>query len=471
MNITEDFIIKFAGNPPSTVANGRSLASKGSFRSLNVSEDGKLLSGTCKGSDPTPYKCSVDFSDSDYPVPSCSCPSRQIPCKHVVGLLFCMVQGKSFTSENIQEDTQSNKETAPADPKKAAKSKAVSELAYNKKYIAQLEGISLAEKILHNIVLAGLHGIDAKNAKLYLSQVKELESYYIEGIQSSLTDLLLKAEEAQKNQDFTQVITSLNYVYALIKKSRTHTENKIADYEASKQENPPAPTAQDAVRNSSIEEQMGYIWKLTELEEIGLVIKNACLIQVGVDVIEDRGIWLSLNNGEIYLIKNYRPFEDLKDLKEDDSFFQTLTTSELYVYPGENPARARWENAEYRKITPQDLETARKTGKTDFASVIKSVKSQIKTPIVDKNPIFPLQIAKFGIIKAEGEEIICVFDEKGVKIPLRLDMFGFILKHISCEQAEGSALICRFDQDMKTDILWGIPVALITEEDVIRFTY
>jgi hypothetical protein len=229
---------------------------------------------------------------------------------------------------------------------------------------------------------------------------------------------------------------------------------------------------------------MGYIWKLTELEEIGLVIKNACLIQVGVDVIGDRGIWLSLNNGEIYLIKNSRRFEDLKDLKEDDSFFQTLTTDALYIYPGENPARARWENAEYRKITPQDLETARKTGKTDFADIIKSVKSQIKTPIADKNPIFPLQVAKFGVMKTEGKDVICVFDEKDAKIPLRLDVFGFILTHISREQAEPSAeadgrgsppdkstLICRFDQDMKTDILWGVPVALITQEDVIRFTY
>ena len=491
MNITEDFIIHFTGNS-STVSNGKDLVKKGSFQTLHVSEDETLIFGTCKGSGSKPYECSVDFIDSEKPVPRCSCPSRQIPCKHIAGLLYCKVQGKAFTTEAIPEDISAKrakakdreekkeqKETAPADPKKAARSKAASESAKSKKYNAQLEGIALAEKILHNIVLAGLHSIDKKNMKLYMDQVKELGSYYIEGIQASLTDLLLEAEEAQKNQDFVQVVGSLNYVYALLKRSRTHTENKIADYEASKQENPPAPTAQDAILNSSIEEQMGYAWKLTELNEIGRVIENARLIQVGFDVIndtakkqfEDRGIWLSLNNGEIYLSKNFRPYKALKYVKEDDSFFPLLTTSELYIYPGDKNPRARWEKSDQREITPQDLEEARKAGKGDFADVIKSVKNQIKSPLSDKNPIFPLRFTKLGLESVDGEDIICVFDEKGAKIPLKIDMFGFLLKHLAREQAEGGTLICRFDQDMKTDILWGVPVALITQETVLRFMY
>ncbi|MDR2485504.1 MAG: SWIM zinc finger domain-containing protein [Treponema sp.] len=480
MHITEDFIIHFAGNP-SAVSNGRSLASKGGFLALNAAPDETLLFGTCKGSGSSPYQCSVDFADPEKPIPRCSCPSRQIPCKHAVGLLFCKVQGKAFTTQEIPEDIKTKRakakqredkktETAqegaasPGPAKTAAKEKSKSRSV--KKYHTQLEGIALAEKILHNIVLAGLYGMDRKNKNLYQDQAKELGNYYIEGIQASMTGLLLAAEEAQRNQDFTQAAGALNYLYGLLKKSRTHIENKIAD----------SPDAKNTALNSSIEEQIGYSWKLTELRELGRFVEHARLIQVGFSVIEDtgkkqfedQGIWLSLSNGELYLTKNYRPFKALKYVREEDSFFPLLSTGELYIYPGDINPRVRWEKCEPRDITIEDLQDAHKAGKQDFAAVIKAVKNQIKSPLADKNPIFALKI---GSLAGEGDGGISVFDENGVKIPLRLDHFGFLIKRLTREQAGGNTLICRFDQDMKTDILWGVPVALITGESVIRFMY
>lgn len=489
MQITEDFIIQFTGNP-SAAANGRSLASKGSFLTLSISEDETLLFGTCKGSGANPYQCSVDFADPEKPVPRCTCPSRQIPCKHAVGLLYAKVQGKVFTPQAIPEDIIGKRAKAKqreekkgetetleaADPVKAAATQAKAKTQAVKKYRAQLEGIALGEKILHNIVLAGLHSIDRKNQMLYLEQAKELGNYYIEGIQASMTELLLTAEEAQRNQDFTQAADALNYLYALLKKSRSHTEQKIADYEAPKETPPSTPTAGDAALNSSIEEQMGYAWKLTELKEAGRVIENARLIQVGFSVIEDpvkkqfedQGIWLSLSNGALYLTKNFRPFKALKHVREEDSCFSLIAVRELFIYPGDANPRVRWEQGESREITGEDWQKAREAGKGDFAGVIRGVKNQMKSPLGDKNPLAALRIARLGL---EGEEQVNVFDEQGVKIPLRLDHFGFLIKRLSREQAEGNTLICRFDQDIHTDILWGVPVALVTGESALRFTY
>jgi hypothetical protein len=41
--------------------------------------------GLCQGSGPTPYQVAVDIAGPAY---KCSCPSRKIPCKHALGLLF-----------------------------------------------------------------------------------------------------------------------------------------------------------------------------------------------------------------------------------------------------------------------------------------------------------------------------------------------------------------------------------------------
>jgi len=109
LNITEEFIQRFAGNT-SSLSNGRDLAKKGKFSSLNKSAEGDLLYGSCQGS--SVYNCSVDFLDPDKPVPRCSCPSRQIPCKHAVGLLYCALQGKTFAVGAVPEDIESKRAKA-----------------------------------------------------------------------------------------------------------------------------------------------------------------------------------------------------------------------------------------------------------------------------------------------------------------------------------------------------------------------
>jgi hypothetical protein len=357
-----------------------------------------------------------------------------------------------------------------------AKDKQKSDGVTVKKWRANLEGITIAEKILRNIVLAGIHSLNGENQKLFLEQAKELESYYIPGIQSSLFDLLTIAGEPEKDMDSFRAISSLNYLYALLKKSRTHTENKIADYESGKKTDSFSRTA---ILNSSIEEQIGYAWKLSELKQEGKMIETARLLQVGYFVIEDEikkrfedyGIWLCLNNGEIYIKTKYRTFASQQYINEDGTFYPLHIIKELYVYPGEKNPRARWEekNAIQEVFTLEGLSAAHKAGRRDFAEVIKEVKDQIKLPISDKNPIFALHIEKLGIENASST--LCIIDEKGVKIPLKLELFGFLMKHISRRQAEGNTLICRFDQDLESDILYGVPVALITKENIVKFTY
>ncbi|MDR2105192.1 MAG: SWIM zinc finger domain-containing protein [Deferribacteraceae bacterium] len=491
INITEDFINKFTGNASAQSA-GKSLAVKNSFQELYISSDDSIIFGSCQGSGKSPYQCSVDFSDPSKPIPRCSCPSRQIPCKHAVGLLYSKMLGKTFKTAEIPEDVlakrskakqraekkESKAAEAEVDPKTAEKNVQKLKAAAAKKCRKQLEGIDLAEKILRNIVSAGLHSIDRKNLALYLEQAKQLGNYYIAGVQAALTELVAAASEAQKSKDadFIAAIEAVNYLHALTKRGRSYLEGKAADLEAKEADY--KPVSKDASIHSSIEEQLGYAWKLAELKEEGLYIPNAELFQVGFSVITDHarrefvdeGIWFCLTNGEIYLTKNFRPFNALKHVKEEDSFFSVITTEELFIYPGDKNPRVRWDNfIPSRAVAADDLKKAQKAGATDFAQVIKSVKNQIKNPLADKFPIYPLKYSRLGI-DAEGGYFI--FDEAGVCLPLRIDgAFAHLIKHLSREQVDEGVLIARFEHDLLKQILYAVPTALLTTNEVIRFGY
>ncbi|MHC6203783.1 SWIM zinc finger family protein [Breznakiellaceae bacterium SP9] len=515
MNITEDFIIQFAGNS-STVSNGCSLA-KGSFIELKTNAEADILFGSCTGSGKNPYQCSIDFIDSTKPVPRCNCPSRQLPCKHVIGLLFCKLQGKPFTNAAVPEDiTEKRNKLAKKEEKKIEKEKAIIEgietgtpieedpkkaaakektktRSALKKAQEQFAGITMAEKILHNIVLGGLHCIDQKNKELYESQVKELGNYDILGIQAALRALLRDAFDAQHGkegeQDFTAAMVSLNFLYALLKKSNAYTGQKIAALTAlshGETAQKEADAFKEARLHSSIEEQMGYPWKLTELLEEGLFVRDAQLLQVGFNVnddpikkqFEDEGIWLSLSNGALYRTQNFRPYK-VKQLKAEDSFFPVLTTPVLYLYPGDKNPRVRWDRGEQRETTPEDFAKAKDAGNANYAEVLKAVKKQLGSPLADKNPIYALKVSKVLLTKVEllssaGEqkELLSIADESGVKIPLQPDGPGApLLRHVSKAQYEGNTLVVRFAQDLKLDILFAQVIALITSESVLRFWY
>ena len=205
MELTQNYIDSLAPNA-SAASNGKSLA-KGSFTRLNISKEDDLLFGLCSGSGKNPYSCSVDFIDATKPVTRCSCPSRQIPCKHALGLMYAYVGGAEFTVGEIPDDIQDKRnklekrqeakartkdENAPVEAKPPSKAQISGAI---KKMEAQLEGIALADKLLLSIVQTGLAGIDAKTAASYKEQIKQLGNYYINGIQAAFNELFILLEE------------------------------------------------------------------------------------------------------------------------------------------------------------------------------------------------------------------------------------------------------------------------------------
>ena len=104
MKITEQFILLQAPNA-AAAANGKKLSQSGKFQNRGQDAEGKVYWAECAGSGKNPYRTSVDFSVSeDAPTSRCSCPSRQFPCKHALGLMYEILTDKPFAVAEIPAD-------------------------------------------------------------------------------------------------------------------------------------------------------------------------------------------------------------------------------------------------------------------------------------------------------------------------------------------------------------------------------
>ena len=71
-----------------SVRAARGVAGPGDWQAAGQLDD--ILWGLCRGSAQRPYQVCVDLSGPAY---RCSCPSRKVPCKHALGLLFRWADG------------------------------------------------------------------------------------------------------------------------------------------------------------------------------------------------------------------------------------------------------------------------------------------------------------------------------------------------------------------------------------------
>jgi hypothetical protein len=479
MNITVQEIESLASNA-TTVKNGKDLVNKNKFSNLKISEDGSLIWGECVGSGVNPYFCSADYIDESKPIFRCNCPSIQFPCKHNVGLLYAFAKGLQFTVAEIPEEITNKRDKITKRRKEKVREKLnVKERASNqgdkpknvksiiKKTETQLSGIEVAQKLLQNIVQMGLSGIDVTTKRTITGRIQELGNYHIEGVQLAFNNLFVELDYV-KNDDYTNVINQLNYISALLKKSK--------EYLTAKKGNPESKPE----LTSAIEEQTGYVWKLTDLMKYGMYEENAEIIQLsynsydnaGRKALIDEGYWFNLKSGKIYKSRNYRPYKALRYIKEENTCFEILQIPKLFIYPGDVNPRARWESQKLRVVTNKDLAIVIKSSSTDYAEVVRTAKSTIKNPLVEKNPVVLLKLYKAYIA---GEHIV-LEDKQGNKLtvadlPEQQIYTETSLKSILPGQCEDIVLTAMINNNIKTSMFSITALSLITPDKIIRLLY
>jgi hypothetical protein len=336
-----------------------------------------------------------------------------------------------------------------------------------KKMEAQLSGIEIARKLLHNIVQMGLSGIDATARQTIAGQIQELGNYHIEGIQVAFNNILVELN-CVKDDEYTNVINQLNYISALLKKS--------GEYLAFKKENPESPPD----LTSAIEEQTGYVWKLADLEKYGMYEKDAEIIQLSYNSYDnagrkafiDEGYWFNLKSEKIYRSKNYRPYKALRYIQEENTCFEIMQLPELFIYPGDVNPRVRWKSPKLRLTTDEDRKRVIEASSADYAEVVKTAKSTLKNPLMEKNPVVLLKLNR---TYTAGEHTV-LEDRQGNKLtvadlPEQQIRTEVSLKSILPAKCGNIALTAMINNSIKTGIFSVTALSLVTPEKIIRLLY
>ncbi len=479
ISIDEKFIQAAAPNAEAA-KNGQGLVLKQKFVALHRSADDTLLFGQCQGSGKEPYLCSADFAVPGAAVYRCTCPSRQFPCKHSLGLLFAFAQGMPFTPADVPEELAAKREVAAARADKklvvAERPRTVNKGALAKKIKAQLEGLDLLEKLTFDLVRLGIGNMNAKSAREVEEQAKQLGNAYLPGAQAALHNYTrlfydVAGEErssGQREAIYSEALDQLGRLHSLVKQGRTYLHRRLEDPNL-------APETE-----SGIAAWLGHAWQLRELKDAGLVQTDVELVQLAFNSHDDvarkeyvdTGVWMNLASGQIQLTQTFRPYKAARHIKSDDSFFDVAQVKELFVYPGDVNPRVRWEAMTARPLAANDLARVRGNGQGEFAAIIKEVKSHLKGPLADKLPVYPLNFARIGLVDgsmvaedAVGGRLILT-DAGMTDEPPSCNLLPLVPAEVLAEQT----LIARFRHDLDTGKLQIKPLAFVTAQRVIRLT-
>ncbi|MCI1775676.1 MAG: SWIM zinc finger domain-containing protein [Paenibacillus lautus] len=475
VEITETWIDSQAPNS-AAIKNGQGLVKKGRFLKLHHSEDQAVLFGTCAGSGSSDYQPSADFAVPEKPVMRCTCPSRQFPCKHVLGLLYAYAAGASFTPAEVPEDLAAKREKAEKREERklkevaegaAPKPKKVNKSALKKKLQAQLEGLDVLEKLIHSLIRNGLGTLDKKEHKRIQEHVKQMGNYYLSGAQTELRRLALVLSSEDQEKAYTYAVGQLAVMNAMIKKGRQYLTTKLEDPDMRLD------------HESTIEEWLGHAWQLTELQSYGLVSKGAELVQLSFLSYADdarlehvdTGYWIQKDSGEIHRTIQYRPYKAAKLMREEDSFFDKAHVPVLYRYPGDMNRRVRFEEMTSSPVTEEDLAWIRNHAAGSYAEAVKNVKNQLKNPLSDSNPVMLLHVSGIGR-NAEGQYAIT--DESGQSIGLAdvyMEPTVPMLRYLPEEKLSGVSMLVMFEHSLETGRLLAQPLSIITTNEIIRLLY
>lgn len=461
-----------------TIKNAQGLVQKKKFVGLYKSDTGDLLFGECQGSGSSNYSTSADFAQPEKPVFRCTCPSRQFPCKHSLGLLYAYINGQTFTEAPVPEELAAKREKAekraekkeqeaanPAPPKP----KKTNTSALLKKINAQLEGLERLDKLLANLIGGGLGTVDQKTLALIQGQVKELGNYYLSGAQNELRRLALLLEDSSRS-GYEYAIEQLASMHALIKKGRSYLQAR-AD---SKGEAPPDT-------ETELEEWLGRAWQLAELKELGLVREKAELMQlafaswddVGRQEFVDTGFWLELSTANIHRTVQYRPYKAARHIREDDSFMEVVKTKELYVYPGGLNRRVRFEEWTSRPPEAADWQAVADGACRSYGEALKTVRNQLKNPLAQRSPALLLHVAE---TRATGQGGYVIRDGSGAE--LALENTGELgrgtvelLPFVPAELLQDAYMLMLFRHRPELGRLAVQPLTVIHRDRMVRLLY
>lgn len=468
-SITEEFVRTNAPNP-AALNNAKKISNSGGFKKLCRSADETLIFGECYGSGSKPYSASVDFF-GDAPVFRCSCPSRQIPCKHCLAIMFDWLAEKSFNVEEIPDDVKRKRDKIAKKAEKASDDAEISapkkqnKSAAAKKLKKQREGLALAEGFVKDILNRGVCSVTNAVCEQYRSLAKQLGDYYLPEPQAIVCEIIGAAQEiydSPDDEETDRIISLCVRLSSSIKKSRDYIDKKLESGEVLPEDN-------------VLYEAMGGVWKLSQLREIGLYAENVLLIQLSFTVTDDTlhkaevdtSYWLDIGSGEVCRTENIRPYKAAKYIKSEDSAFDVYFVKELYLYPGGVNRRVRWESAEPVPLKGNEYEIIISKAEETVSSAVKKAKNELKNTLSEPCTVVLLRFDSIEYAEDGHGVLISGNETIAIRYDLNYPTSSGALKMIA-GSLNGGAVLGALTYSASERRFFFSPYSIITPNEIIR---
>jgi uncharacterized Zn finger protein len=491
--LSEQAVAEMAPNDKALL-DGRGLVKKGALKKLAKNDDGTLVFGLCQGSGKSPYEVSMDLATgSDRPTLRCTCPSRQFPCKHQIGLMLAFVaNGAAFPvaappaalldkRQKLVERAE-KKAAAPAEDKP----KAVNKAAQTKKTQEQADALDTLETFVVDLVSAGLGGLTSKSIKAIDTQAKRMADAQMSGAAAALQHLsALVSDEGDDDDDDddgkkamrgieeerqAQIAALVTQLWVTIRKGKKALEGLLEEG-ASKSE-----------ADAQLESILGRAWKLYELKEAGYWVTERALIELAHERADDpvrefvgaTGYLLDLGDGTVVREWTSLPAAAMRFAKLRASRAGVLAVKEAALYPGDVVnRRIRWD-----EDSSKDVVSERPRAASDYARLhalagpieplVKALRGQLKNPLNPSDAIGLVVVQRFG---AAGDAL-CAEDAAGGRIVIRDPKKAAFATSRNLRYAVGAfgpgSLAVRLYFDLRERAIFGQALALIVGDKHIR---
>lgn len=439
MQVTISFI-EYWARTAAAAQRGRDLHN--SFSALFTSQDNTLLWGSYPGREQGTYQSVVSLAEEDAPRFRCSCPSRQTPCKHVLGLLWARL----LTPERFALETPPENLILPGKRKQSVRKT-------SKNLVRQRDGLALTLALMRDILSQGAAAPPLVYSE-WKALARSLSEYGLPGVGIRLLELLNDCAGGMTPNSLF-LFASL---YHKTKKTLQYLDRRITD--------PSQPS------NPETESFMGKIWYLDELSALGQTVTNASLLQLTFGRYDDtaarryidRAYWIELKSGKIYETQHIIPYEAASHIQPEDSCFSLVHPERLYIYPG--GTRARWEACRLSDPHETDFQVLASWASDCLTDIFPSVTDRLfKSP---ENP--PVALVRFRDIGRFGGRM-ALRDTNGLLLPLRETATPVFEPLTSLYSPQYHTVLLRFSHDFTTGEVLAEPLCLISDDHCQRLSY
>lgn len=372
-------------------------------------------------------------------------------CSHVASLILCyLADADSF--EEVDKVGASFKgvqfsKFLPNKKKVSGRGKDLS-----KKFQVILSGLDIAEELLLELVKLQSSGEPAILLKSIKIQANKLSEYFLPGIGLEIYKLLEFLVFQKPNGNY---LGQLSRLHSLIKESKTQFSKACQE-------------GGGFMPYSVCSTRCGHVWKYGELSSL-CPPRDASLIQLNFSVhenllaqrLEETGVWLDLESGEIHFTQNLRPFKALRYIPQSDSEYSVVHCKGLVEYPGEYNYRVNW-SSDIKELSGP-LVNGKAFGQAKEFDLLELRK--IKKLLRDGHSGMPLYgLFKVSSFSVSSDDVSVVLGEYTLSLSMCAETE--VLKCLPNEALKNTACLFRFTAAQE-----GIevsPVCLISSKSITR---